>query len=270
MAWFGQPVGRLRRYTEDFFLQHPPATVAEAGAKITELTGIERKPTQVRAFLKRLGMKPRKVAAIPARADLQAQQEFKERVLEPKLEAAKAGQRAVFFVDASHFVLAAFLGVVWCFARLFVKAPSGRQRFNVLGALNAVSHEMVTVTNDTYSTAVEVCQLLDKLAALNLGLPISVILDNARYQHCALVEEHARRLGIELLFLPGYSPNLNLIERFWRYVKKDCLYSKYYPNFAGFKAAIIRSIADAQGKNKAKLTSLLTLRFQVLDASAAA
>ena len=244
--------------------------MAEAGAKITELTGIERKPTQVRAFLKRLGMKPRKVAAIPARADLQAQQEFKERVLEPKLEAAKAGQRAVFFVDASHFVLAAFLGVVWCFARLFVKAPSGRQRFNVLGALNAVSHEMVTVTNDTYSTAVEVCQLLDKLAALNLGLPISVILDNARYQHCALVEEHARRLGIELLFLPGYSPNLNLIERFWRYVKKDCLYSKYYPNFAGFKAAIIRSIADAQGKNKAKLTSLLTLRFQVLDASAAA
>ena len=188
--------------------------MAEAAEKIAELTGVRRKPTQVRQFLKRLGMAPRKVAAIPAKVDVAVQKEFKENILEPRLNEALAGLRAVFFIDASHFVLAPFLGIVWCFARLFIKAPSGRQRFNVLGALNAVSKELLTVCNDSYITAKEVCQLLDQLAAQNLGMPVSVVLDNARYQRCALVQEHAQRLKIELLYLPTYSPNLNLIERY--------------------------------------------------------
>lgn len=239
--------------------------MAEAGEKIAALTGVRRKPTQIREFLKRLGMKPRKVAAIPAKADAQAQQAFKEQILEPKLDEAKAGRRAVFFVDASHFVLAPFLGIVWCFARIFVKAPSGRQRFNVLGALNAITKEVVTVTNDTYITAQQVCQLLDRLAALNLGVPISAVLDNARYQRCAVVQEHARQLRIELLYLPTYSPNLNLIERFWKYVKKNSLYSRYYPNFAEFKQAIATCIEQAPREHKDELLSLLTLRFQTFD-----
>ena len=251
-------------------MQHPPATVAEAAEKIAELTGVRRKPTQVRQFLKRLGMKPRKVAAIPAKADVQVQREFKEKILEPKLAEAVAGLRAVFFVDASHFVLAPFLGIVWCFARLFIKAPSGRQRFNVLGALNAVSKELLTVCNDSYITAQEVCQLLDQLAALNLGVPISVVLDNARYQRCSLVQEHARHLKIELLYLPTYSPNLNLIERYWKYIKKKCLYSRYYPAFMEFKQAIRTCIAQAPIQHKSELQSLLTLRFQTFDQSAAA
>ena len=242
--------------------------MAAAGEKIAELTGVQRKPTQIRQFLKRLGMKPRKVGMIPAKAVPEVQEQYKEEILEPRLEEAKAGRRAVFFVDASHFVLAPFLGIVWCFSRLFIKAPSGRQRFNVLGALNAVSKEVVTVTNDTYITAAEVCQLLDKLAALDLGLPITIFLDNARYQHCALVEEYARQRGIELQFLPSYSPNLNLIERFWKYVKKDCLYSKYYPNFTEFKQAISACVAQARQKNQAKLESLLSLRFQVFHPDA--
>jgi len=57
----------------------------------------------------------------------------------------------VFFVDAAHFVFGAFLGYLWCFVRCWIKAPSGRQRFNVLGALNAITHEVITVTNLTYT-----------------------------------------------------------------------------------------------------------------------
>jgi hypothetical protein len=71
---------------------------------------------------------------------------------------------------------------LWCFERLFVKSGSGRQRFNVLGALNAVTHELITVTNDTYINAQSVCELLHKLAALGLCIPITLVLDNARYQ----------------------------------------------------------------------------------------
>jgi hypothetical protein len=119
------------------------------------------------------------------------------------LEEAKSGKRAVFFVDAAHFVLGIYLGL-WCFERLFVKSGSGRQRFNVLGALNAVTHELITVTNDTYINAQSVCELLHKLAAL-IVYPITLVLDNARYQKCALVFELAQSLNIELLYLTTYS-----------------------------------------------------------------
>ena len=72
-----------------------------------------------------------------------------------------------------------------------------------------------------------------------------MVLDNARYQHCFLVIDHAQTLGIELLFLPAYSPHLNLIERYWRFVRKRCLYSKYYADFTGFKHAITDCIRTA-------------------------
>jgi transposase len=243
--------------------------VAEAGEKIAELTGIRRKPSQVRSFLKHIGMKPRRVAAIPAKADGKAQQEFHDQVLQPKLQEAQNGQRVLFFMDAAHFVLAPFLGIVWCFARLFIKAPSGRQRFNVLGALNAVTKEVVTVCNDTYITSEQVCQLLEKLRSLNPLKPLSIVLDNARYQRCALVQECSNRLKIELLFLPSYSPNLNLIERFWKFVKKQCLYSRYYPTFTEFKTAISTCIDRAPFQHKNALDSLLTPRFQTFPSAAA-
>lgn len=165
-------------------------------------------------------------------------------------------------MDAAHFVLAPFLGFLWSVARLFIQAPSGRQRFNVLGALNAITHELITVTNNSYITGTEVCALLQKLAALNLGVPITVFLDNARYQKCALVTTLAASLHIELCFLPAYSPNLNLIERLWKFVKKECLYSKYYADFATFKSAIETCLGETHTKHKSALDSLITLRFQ--------
>ncbi len=182
--------------------------------------------------------------------------------MEPRLEEAKAGQRVVLFMDAAHFVFAPFLGILWCFERLFVKAPSGRQRLNVLGALNAIAHEMLTVKNLTYITAQTVCELLWLLAGTYGGLPITVVLDNARYQRCKLVQSLAQELNIELLFLPSYSPNLNLIERFWKFVKKQCLYSKYYPNSESFQKAVVNCIEQGPTEHKEELNRLLTLRFQ--------
>lgn len=246
--------------------QRPPASVAEAAARIAQLTGLERRPTQVRRFLKSLGMQPRKVGQIPAKADVTAQEDFKTEQLEPRLEEAKAGQRLVFFMDAAHFVFAPFWGVVWCFERLFVKAPSGRQRLNVLAALNATTRDLFTVTNLTYITSVTVCELLRLLAGAHPGVPITIVLDNARYQRCALVQNLAQTLGIELLFLPPYSPNLNLIERFWKFVKKQCLYSKYYADHLAFQHAIIACIEQAPDKHQEELASLLTLKFQSFKA----
>ena len=70
-------------------------------------------------------------------------------------------------MDASHFVLASFVGWIWCFVRMHVRAASGRQRYNVLGALNAVTHELIAEINVTYINALSVCALLRKIA---LGL----------------------------------------------------------------------------------------------------
>ena len=171
----------------------------------------------------------------------------------------------VCFMDAAHFVLAPFLGFLWSVARIFIPAPSGRQRFNVLGALNAITHEMITVANATYITAQSVCALLEKIAARYAGIPITIILDNARYQRCALVMEKARSLNIELCFLPSYSPNLNLIERVWKFVKKKCLYSHYYEKFPAFKEAISKCLEETMTTHKADLDSSLTLRFQLFE-----
>jgi transposase len=99
----------------------------------------------------------------------------------------------------------------------------------VLGALNAITHEPVMVTNETSITADSVCDLLRRIAILNLDVPITLVMDNARYQKCTIVTALASQLNIELLYLSAYSPNLNLIERFWKFVKKKVLYSKYYP-----------------------------------------
>lgn len=70
------------------------------------------------------------------------------------------------------------------------------------------------------------------------------MLDTARYQRCKLALEKAAESGIELLFLPPYSPNLNLIERLWKFVKKEVLYSKYYDNFEKFKVAITECLSE--------------------------
>ena len=164
----------------------------------------------------------------------------------------------MLFMDAAHVVFAPCLGIIWCFTRLFVKAPSGRQRLNVLAALNAITHELYTVENLTYITAETVCELLRLVAGAHAGIPISIILDNARYQRCALVQAVAQELGIELLFLPSYSPNLNLIERLWRFVKKQCLYSKYYPDSTSFQQAILTCIQQAPTTHKEELNRLLT------------
>lgn len=183
----------------------------------------------------------------------------------PGLAEAAEGGRVVLFVDAVHFVYGAFLGYLWSFARIFVKTPSGRQRFNVLGAVDAMTHKVITICNETYVNATTVCDLLKKVAAEYTDLPMTLVMDNARYQRCNLVMGLAKELGIELLFLPPYSPNLNLIERYWKFLKKKSLKSKYYENFDLFKASIMNGLERSNNEWKKNLETLLTTNFQSFD-----
>ncbi len=173
------------------------------------------------------------------------------------MEKAKSRDIALLFLDASHFVMGCdFLGHIYGKTRRLVRTFSGRQRYNVLGALDYVSKKVHTVTNDTYIPATEVCTMLRQIASEYKGLPVHLVLDNARYQKCAAVQELAGKLGIALEYIPPYSPNLNLIERIWKFAKGE-LRSKYYSDFESFQEKIDATICSTSGSNKTKIDKLI-------------
>ena len=162
---------------EEYFLKHPVRSAKQARAIIEQQTGVRRGLSQVRHFLKdQLGLRWRKTGAIPVppketvQEHAQKQAVFLQEQLEPRLEEARRGRRQVYFVDAAHFVFAPFLGFLWCAARLFVRAASGRKRYNVLGALDAVTHRLIRVTNYDYINAESVCALLRAVAGRLRGV----------------------------------------------------------------------------------------------------
>ena len=247
------------------FTVAPVAHAKAAAARIEAITGIRLSESQCRRVMKKMGMSLKKTAPMPGKLDPQRQFEFYQSELQPRLQEASQGKRKVYFVDAAHFVLGAFLGLVWCFVRPFLRTAPGRQRYNVLGAVDSHTKELISIRTTDSINAEVVCALLQKIGVRHPQHAITLVMDNARYQHCALVKSQATALDIELLFLPAYSPNLNLIERLWKLVKRRCLTNRYYENFTKFRTAIDRCLDDLNGVAKAELDSLLTLRFQLYE-----
>jgi transposase len=177
---------------------------------------------------------------------------------------AQKGNCVTYFVDAAHFVMGGVMGSVWSKERVFVQTPSGRSRLNVLGAINPLNQELLMVVNEDYINANSVCELLRTIrkAHPDQSIPVKVAMDNARYQRCKLVETQAQSLGIEIIFLPPYSPHFNLIERLWKFVKKTCLYSCYYQNFTTYKQSILECLKNTNKLHKTKLKKLLNPKFQ--------
>ncbi|MGH3570151.1 MAG: IS630 family transposase [Pseudonocardia sp.] len=212
-----------------------------------------------------MGLGYRKARGVPAKADPATQQRFPDAELRPRLAEAVAGKRRVFFADAAHFVRGAFLGYLWCLARWVVPTGSGRQRYNVLGAIDAVTHERVRETNTGAVDQVTAGRLLRRVRERYPTGPIAVVWDNARYRHTALVRSIAAYHRIELLYLPPYSPNLNPIERVWKFVKADALANRWRADFAAFRAAIDATLDQLHTTHGGQMRSLLALNFQVLE-----
>jgi transposase len=169
-------------------------------------------------------------------------------------------------MDASHFVYGAFLGYLWCAIRLFVPTGSGRQRLNVLGAVGYGSRKIATVINTGSISGEQVCQLLGKLRQrCRNPLPITVVLDNVPYQRTRAVRDKAEQLNIELLYLPPYSPHLNLIERLWKLVKKLALSARVLPDYEAFQSSLLNTINSLETKYKNELASIITPNFQTFD-----
>jgi len=227
---------------------------------IFELTGVSRGLTQIRKFIHQIGFKY-------LQTDPVRQRQWKEKTLEPAIEEAEKGECHLFFCDVAHFVLSPFVCRIWSLTRKFVKASAGRNRINVLGAVNAVTKDIVTLINDTFIDANVVMAFLWQIRETYADKPIKIVLDNARYQHCKAVIQVAQSMDVELLFPPPYSRNLNIIERLWKFTKKKILNGEYYQTPKKFHDAI-RGFFDTVGtKYQAEIENLLTLNFQLFDDS---
>lgn len=181
------------------------------------------------------------------------------------MEQALKGEVTLLFMDASHFVMGCdFLGYIYGKVRRFVKTWSGRKRYNVLGAIDFITKKVHIVTNDSYITAVQICEMLKKLRMEYADKAIHIVLDNARYQKCKIVQEMALSLDIHMEYIPPYSPNLNLIERLWKFVKAE-LRTKYYDEFSIFCEKIDSIIASTTRTNKAKIEKLISKKVQMFD-----
>lgn len=232
---------------------------------ILEKFQIQVSVSAVGKLLKKNGIKKLKSGSLPAKADVVAQREFYDNTLRPLMEKAKAGTVALLFMDAAHFVMGCdFLGYIYCKTRRFIRTWCGRKRYNVLGALDFVTKKVLRVSNDSYITAKQVCEMLRLIAREYAGKTVHVVLDNAKYQKCQDVLELAARLNIRLEYIPPYSPNLNLIERFWKFVKGE-LRSKYYDVFSLFCQKIDSVIQNDTPTHKAKMEILIGEKVQIFD-----
>ncbi len=151
-------------------------------------------------------------------------------------------------------------------------APSGhgRHRVNVYGVYDVVTNQVYSMHNHSYINAEFMAAYLNWLREqvyCDRERPLHVVLDNARYQHCKYIKQVATDLNITLEFLPGYSPNLNLIERLWKYMKK-ILAGQYYPCKTTFKKAIAQLLENLnKDTHQEKLWTLLNPIFQRFEKS---
>lgn len=189
-------------------------------------------------LLHRMNYVFKKPKLCPGKPDKDAQEQFVECYVE--FMSKKSEKEAVFFVDAVHAVHNSLVGYGWIKkgSERDLKANSGRDRFNIHGAMNAETFETVTVIgeeNVDSSSTIDLFELLEELYPL--ATKIYVILDNARYHFSTEVQTWVKKSRIKMVFLPAYSPELNLIERLWRVFKTKVLRNTYHENFAQFKKA---------------------------------
>ena len=170
----------------------------------------------------------------------------------------------VYFLDAAHLLHAAIPSQGWIKRgqTIQLKTNSGRNRLNILGAYSPDERDLISLEGRESCDAERVAQLLQKLRAANVGKRLLIVLDNAPDNHTEPVTRAARELHIRLFYLPTYSPNLNLIERFWKFLKRKVARNRYYTTFAEFRIAV-QNVLNNIKAYRDDLTALMTERFQL-------
>ena len=179
------------------------------------------------------------------------------------------GQDLVFF-DPAHQVHNSSNDYAWQFkgskGTKKIKANTGRRRINIIGCVNAITMKVNTLITEKNCDKCTVTEFMGKLRRQYRGnKKIYMILDNARYNRSEAVRAKAKACNIELIYLPPYCPNLNLIERLWKFFKKKVVKNKYYEKFDSFEQAIIQFFENIQ-KHAGELQTLLNFKFGIIKA----
>jgi len=218
-------------------------------------------------LLHRMGFVYKKPKVVPGKADAQAQREFVQEY--ETLKQNKGPDDPIYFMDAVHPQHNTVAACGWIKRGVEKPIPSntGRQRLNINGAIHLDKMQAVTRT-DLSINAQSTIDLFKQIQRKHRkAATIYVICDNARYYRSKLVQAFLETAKIKLVFLPPYSPNLNLIERLWKYFRKQVMHNRYYERFEDFKAACLTFFANIP-KHKQALKQLLTKNFHIIQRTA--
>ncbi len=213
-------------------------------------------------LLHRLGFVYKKTKVIPGKVNPEKQEQFKQEYL--ALKETKKSEDKIYFADASHphHNNEPFYGWIYKGEEKAIKTNTGRKRVNLNGALNIENME-ITVLNEETINSYAVMRLILKLEEKQPNGEIYLIIDNASYNHSYLLQlfldDHPR---VHLKYLPPYSPNLNIIERLWKFFHVKH-HDKYFEKFKEFENAVLLFFKNIN-QYDAELKTLLTDSFQTL------
>jgi transposase len=226
---------------------------------------IDYTPTGMTTLLNRIGFSYKQTKQVPCEANIEKQVDFLSQMQE-KLSAVKEDTKSVaYFLDAVHPTHNNRSTHAWIETgkereQLTV---SGRDRVNINGALNAHDPTDVIIVEADRINAQATQQLYVKLLQANPNVDyIFTFSDNARYYHNKELKEWLKDKPIIQIFLPPYSPNLNLIERLWKFCRKKVINTHFYRTKVEFKDAILKFFSNI-GLYKDELVTLLTLNFHI-------
>src|SRR4051794_13163764 len=223
--------------------------------------------TGIKDLLRRIGASYHKVSGFFWKADIEEQKKFVRKHRRHKREAGATTRR--YFVDACHPVWGVgLLYFCWLLVgqRVYEGGGNGRKRLNILGAYSPDDHDYVDLRLTKENVTGE--QFVKLLEALRAKHPDTekflLYLDNARYYSKPCVKQWlANHREFRLVPLPAYSPNLNLIERLWKFLRKKAL-SRWHPTFEAMQGAVAE-VLDRLGEYRDELTTLMTERFAIVE-----
>lgn len=144
-----------------------------------------------------------------------------------------------------------------------IKSNAKKKRVNILGALDFNDLSTTITLTENKCDANQVVEFLGKIRKKYSTQNIVLVVDNAKYNHAKLTKFYAELCDIKLFFLPPYSPNLNLIERLWKFTKKMLVRNKYYEKYSLFLEKT-QSFFEKMDSYKEELKTLLTRKFQII------
>lgn len=250
---------------KNFLKENTKRTALEVSSHIKKTYGVVFTIIGATKLLHRLGFSYKKPKIIPGKADAQKQAEFLTKYGEIKSNLKEKDE--IYFLDATHPQHNTMPSYGWILKGKendkFVKTNSGRKRINLTGALNLKNHQAIVLEERTinYKSTIKLLKKIQKKQPIG---KIHLILDNASYYHAKKVTAWVKKFRrIKLVFLPSYSPNLNLIERLWKLFHQKIMWNHYFETYEEFRKISLNFFRNL-GKYKSELSTLLTDNFQVI------